>query len=182
MIQEVEPDTPADKAGMKPYDVIIEVDGQPVKDHNDLLFKIADIPPGTKVKIKVIRDKGREEKVLTVTLTERPGEEAEIPVPSADKDIGLQVRELNPRLARRLGYRTEEGLVITEVDRYSEADRKDIKTGDIIIEVNQNKVKSIADMKRILDRADRGDVLMLRLRRESDGRWQDYIRTLKIPE
>ena len=182
MIQEVEPDTPAAKAGMKPYDVIIEVDGQPVKDHNDLLFKIADIPPGTKVDIKIIRNKGKEVKTLTVTLAERPGEEAQTPAPSSDKDIGLQVRELTPSLARRLGYRTEEGLLITEVDRYSEADRKGIKRGDIILEVNQNKVKTIADMKRILDRADRGDVLMLRIRSEGNGRWQDSIVTLKIPE
>jgi len=182
MIQEVEPDTPAAKAGMEPYDVIVEVDGQPVKDHNDLLFKIADISPGTKVDIKVIRNKGKEEKILTVTLAERPGEEEETPAPSSDKDIGLQVRELTPSLARRLGYRTEEGLVITEVARYSEAERKDIKRGDIIIEVNQNKVKTIADMKRILDRAERGDVLMFRIRREGDVRLQDSIVTLRIPE
>lgn len=182
MIQEVDPDTPAAKAGMKPYDVIIELDGQPVKDHNDLLFKIADIPPGTKVKVKVLRNKGQEEKVLTVTLAERPGEEEETPTPSADKDIGLQLKELTPGIARRLGYRTEEGLIITEVGRYSEAERKDIKRGDIILEVNQNKVTSIADMKRILDRAKPGDVLMLRIRTESNGRWQDRIETIKIPE
>jgi len=182
MIQEVEPDTPAAKAGMKPYDVIIEVNGQPVKDHNDLLFKIADIPPGTKVNVKVIRNKGEEEKILTVTLAERPGEEVETPASSSEKDIGLQVRELSPRLARRLGYRTEEGLIITEVTRYSEAEDKGIRRGDIILEVNQNKITSIADMKRILDRSDRGDVLILRIRRESDGRWQDSIVTLKIPE
>ncbi len=182
MIQEVEPGTPAAKAGMEPYDVIVEVDGHPVKDHNDLLFKIADIPPGTKVKVKVIRNKGKEEKILTVTLAERPGQEEETPAPSSDKDLGLEVRELTPRLARRLGYRSEEGLLITEVTRYSEAEDKGIQRGDIIVEVNQIKITSIADLKRILDTANPGDVLMLRIRREGNGRSQDSIVTLKIPE
>ena len=70
MIQEVTPGYPAEKAGLKPYDVIVEIDGEPVKDHNDLLIKIADIPPGTTVEIKVVR-KGGEEKILKAKITER---------------------------------------------------------------------------------------------------------------
>jgi serine protease Do len=180
LIQEVEPGTPADKAGLKPYDVIVEVNNSPVKDPNDLQFKIADIPPGTKVPIKVIR-KG-EEKILTVQIAELESEEEQKPAPSPDKDIGILVRELTPNLARRFGYRTEEGLIITEVTRYSEADRKGIEKGDIILEINQRKVKTMKDFESILKQAESGDAIMLLLRRESNGTIQDFIRTLSIPE
>lgn len=182
MIQEVEPGTPADKAGFQPYDVIVEVNGQPVKDHNDLLFKIADIPPGTTAEIKLIRNKGKDEKTLTVTIAERPFEEEQKPASSSNKDIGIKVRELTPRLARRWGYRTQEGLIITEVTRYSEADRKRIEKGDVILEVNQKKVRSLRDFANILDKAKPGDAIMLLIRKESNGQIQDSIRTLSLPE
>lgn len=182
LVQEVESGTPADKAGMKPYDVIVEVDGKPIKDHNDLLIKIADIPPGTTVDIKVVR-KGGEEKILKVKIAEREDEEAgQQPTTSSNKDIGFKVREMTPRLASRLGYQTEEGLIITEVTRYSEADRKDIQSGDIILEVNQIKMETVRDLENILKKAKSGDAIMLLLRRESDGRSTDFIRTLSISE
>ena len=181
MIQEVEPGTPADKAGMKAYDVVTEVNGTPVKDHNDLLIRIADIAPGTTVEIKVIR-KGGEERVLKAKITERESEEEQAPETSSDKDIGFKVRELNSRLASRLGLQTEEGLIITEITRYSEANRKGIQRGDIIIEVNQNKMKTLADLENILKKAKSGDAVMLLMRREGNGRSTDFIVTLSIPE
>lgn len=182
MIQNVTPGYPAEKAGMKPYDVIVEIDGAPVKDHNDLLIKIADIPPGTTVEIKVVR-KGGEEKILKAKITEREtNEEGRQPETSSNKDIGFKVQELTPRLARRLGYQTDEGLLITEVTRYSEADRKGIQRGEIILEVNQTKMESVEDLEKILKRAKEGDAIMLLVRREGNGRSQDRIVTLSIPE
>lgn len=181
MIQDVSPGYPAEKAGMKPYDVIVEIDGVPVKDHNDLLIKIADIPPGTTVDIKVVR-KGGEEKILKVKVTERETEEERQPTTSSDKDIGFKVREMTSRLAARLGYETEEGLIITEVTRYSEADRKGIQRGDIILEVNQTKMKTVRDLENIVKKAKPGGAIMLLLRRESSGRSSDFIVTLSIPE
>jgi Do/DeqQ family serine protease len=182
MIQEVESGTPADKAGMKPYDVIVAIDEKPIKDHNDLLIKIADISPGTTVNIKVVR-KGGEEKILKARITERESEdEGQQPTTSSDKDIGFKVRALTPRLASRYGYRTEQGLVITEVTRYSEASRKGIQRGDIIIEVNQTKMETVRDLENILRKAKAGDAIMLLVRRESNGRSQDFIVTLSIPE
>jgi len=181
MVQEVESGTPADKAGMKPYDVIVELDGIAIKDHNDLLIKIADIVPGTTVEIKVVR-KGGEEKILKAKITERETEAEQKPTISSNKDIGFKVRELTSRLARRLGYQTDEGLIITEVTRYSEAEKKGIRAGDIILEVNQNKMKSLANLEDILKKAKPGDAVMLLLRREGNGRSSDFIVTLSIPE
>jgi serine protease Do len=181
LIQEVVPGTPADKAGLKPYDVIIEVDGQPIKDHNDLAIKIADIPPGKTVEIKVVR-KGGEVKVLKAKIEELESEQEQKPESSSDKDIGFKVRELTSRLARRYGYNTEEGLIITEITRYGEADRKGLQTGDIILEVNQKKMRSMSDLEDILKKAEPGDAIMLLVRREGNGESVDFLVTLSIPE
>jgi serine protease Do len=181
LIQKVEPGTPADKAGMKPYDVIVEIDGEPVKDPSDLSFKIADIPPGTTVNIKVLR-KGGEEKILKVKIAELESEEEPAAAPETSKDLGLELREMSPRLASRYGYKTEEGLIIVEIDQSSEAYRKGIRQGDIILEVNQEKIQSLKDWENILKKTKSGDAIMLLLRREQNGESADFIQTLSIPE
>jgi serine protease Do len=97
------------------------------------------------------------------------------------KDVGLTVTELTPGLARRYGYKTTEGLLITSVAQGSEADRKGIQDGDIILEVNRARISSVDQWERILDRAKTGDVIMLLVRREGDGASQDFIVSLRIP-
>lgn len=180
MIQEVEPGTPADKAGFKRYDVIVEVDSKPVKDANDLLFKIAEIEPGTKVEIKVVRE--GKEKILTATITERSSTEASATQESSDKDLGFRVTELTPRLAQRYGLRTQEGLLVIEISRYSEADRKGMESGDIILEADRKEVTQVSDLESVLKRKEPGDSLMLLVRTESRRSAQDRIVILNIPE
>lgn len=175
----VEAGLPAEKAGLKRYDVIIEVNGQPIKDSNDLMFKIAEIPPGTKVEIKIIRD--GKEKVLTAKLVEYPSEGAKETSTSSGKDIGFTVRELTPSLARRYGFRTEQGILITDVHRYSEAERKGLQAGDIILEVNRQKVTRIRDLDNILKKLKSGDPIMLLIRRERERQSQEFLVTLRIP-
>ena len=179
IIGEVEPGTPAEKAGLKKYDVIVEVNGKPVKDHNDLMFKIAEIEPGTKIEIKVVRD-GRE-KILNVTLVERPSEEEEETPAASGKDLGLSVATMTSRLARRYGFQTQEGVMITDVRRYSEAYRKDLRAGDIILEANRKKVKTVKDLRNLINSLDSGNTLILLIRRERNGESEEFIRTLRIP-
>jgi serine protease Do len=181
LIQQVEPGTPAEKAGLERYDVIVEFDGQPVKNSHDLSFKIAETEPGKKVDIKVIRD--GKEKILTAKLEElSTGEDVEKATASSGQDLGITVETMTSRLARRLGFQTEEGVLIREVRRYSEADRKGIEVGDIIIEANRQTVKDVNDLRRIINKLDSGDSLILLIRRETEGDPLELIRTLKIPE
>jgi serine protease Do len=178
IVTTVEPDGPADKAGFKQYDVIIELNGQPVEDSNDLKFKIADIEPGKKISVKVVRE-GREI-VLSPVVEELEPEEEKGQVASSDKDVGLTLTPMTPALARRYGYRTTEGLLVTEVRDYSEADKAGIGTGDIILEVNRVKVATVREFESILKKTAEGDEVVLLVRREGDGQSQDYILTLKV--
>ena len=179
LVASVEPGLPAEKAGLERYDVIIEVNGQPIEDENDLRFKIADIEPGTKVDIKAIRD--GKEKSFTVKITEKEPEEEIEPETPSGKDIGISVTAMTPRLAQRYGYRTREGLLITKVQQYGEAERKGLKAGDIILEVNRKEVASVKDFEDIVKKTESGDAIILLIRRESQGEFQDLIVTLRIP-
>jgi serine protease Do len=180
LVNIVEPGTPADKAGLERYDVIVEIDGKAIEDSNDLGIKIADIPPGKTVDIRIIRD--GKEKIVKAKIEELETEEEQKPETSSDKDIGFRVRELTPRLASRLGFKTDEGLLITEISQYSEAYRKGIRQYDVIIEINRRRASSISDLNNALKKADRGDSILLLLRRESNGESVDFIRTLTVPE
>lgn len=181
LIQSVEPGTPADKADLKRYDVIVEINGLPVENKNDLLFKIADITPGTRVDLLVIRD-GKEQK-FTVKLDELKDEgNAEIKT-QEESDIGYTVEDMTPSIASRYGFRTEEGVLITKVSRYSAAEEEGIQPGDIILEVNRQPVKTVRDFNKIIKKIEKGRAYLLLLSRERRGREpQEFIVTLRIPE
>jgi len=179
LVNSLEQGGPAEKAGLKRYDVIIEVNGQPVESPNDLKLKIADIEPGTKVEIKFIRD--GKERSATATIEELEPQEEKETTMAAGKDIGISITPMTPRLARRLGRETAEGLLITEVRNYSEADRKGLQAGDIILEVNRKKINTVEEFENVLKKTQSGDPIMLLIRRESDGQAQDFILTLRVP-
>ena len=178
LISAVEPDSPAERAKLRQYDVIVRVNGEPVKNSDDLRFKIADIPPGQKVDLVVVRD--GEEVKLSAVVDELEPETEKGQVASADKDIGVSVVALTPNSARRYGLRTTEGLLITEVRPGSEAARENLAAGMIIVEVNRKRVTAVRDFEDILKRTATGDEVILLVRQEADGRSQDFIATVKV--
>ncbi|OGD35845.1 MAG: hypothetical protein A2V45_11090 [Candidatus Aminicenantes bacterium RBG_19FT_COMBO_58_17] len=175
----VEKGSPAEKAGLQKYDVIVEVNGEKVTDSNNLKLKIANIEPGKKVEIKVIRE-GKEQ-AFSVTVEELDPAEAKVETKSSDKDLGFTIRELTPTLARRYGLETQEGLIITQVRRYSEADRKGLTAGDIILEVNRKKVATVDELERMMAKFESGQAIILLVRTEQDGDSIDRIVTLRVP-
>ncbi len=178
VVNTVEPDSPAEKAKIKQYDVIVQVHGAPVKNSEDLRFKIADVQPGNKVDLVIVRD-GKEMKV-TAVVDELEPEREKGQVASSEKDIGVSVVALTPNTARRYGLRTTEGLLITEVRQGSEADRQNLAAGMIILEVNRKKMTSVGDFETILKKTASGDEVILFVRQETDGRSQDFIVTVKV--
>jgi len=131
------------------------------------------------VDIKIIRD--GKEKILNVKITEKETEEEEEAAIPSGKDIGISVTSMTPRLARRYGYRTQQGLLITQVRKYSEAERKGLKAGDIILEVNRKEIDSVRDLENVVKKTESGDAIIFLIRRESNGESQDFIVTLRIP-
>jgi serine protease Do len=179
LLNSVEANSPAEKAGLKQYDVVLAMDGQPISDNNDLRMKIADIKPGTKIELKIIRD--GKEKTVTAVIAELEDTAQKTAAASEGRDVGLSVTPLTPRLAQRYGLRTSRGLLITEVTAGGDAQRKGLQAGDIIIEVNREKVATEEDWNAIVAKKKSGDALLLLVRREGDGQAQDFIVTIRIP-
>jgi serine protease Do len=178
LVAKVEPDSPADRAGIKRYDVIIEFNGVKIRDSNHLKVKVAETPPGKEVKIKVIRD--GKEKILTAILgeLESEGEVGRGYKSKARRDLGMRLTPLTPRIAREYGYSFAGGLLITYVRRGSPAFEAGLRAGDVIIEVNRREVNTLRDFNNILRKAKSGDVLILLIRRGETG---EFIAYLRIP-
>lgn len=161
LIPNVNEDSAADKAGIKQGDIVVEFEGEPVEKARKLQNRVAMLKPGTKVKMIILRDGKRKE--LTVELGERPPIE-QIAAGRSDtlEKLGLTVQNLTEELAQRFGYRDLEGVIVTWVGPDSEAARKGITPGTLIMEVDRKPVKNTKDFNKAIEKAGKeGTVLLL---------------------
>lgn len=147
--------SPAEKAGLRPNDVITKIDAQNIQGASDVVGYISSRPIGSKVSVQYVRDGKPTD--AQVTLAELPGEE----VAQASQDrIGLGLQTLSPEIARALGLPPDtKGAVITEVVPGSRADKAGLEDGDVILKVNRKDVRSADDAVAAL-RAQPGEVLL----------------------
>jgi serine protease Do len=177
VVRQVQPDTPAANAGIKTYDVIRKVNGEPVATANELVRKISSFAPGTTVTLEVWRDKQAQN--IEVNLTERnvvPNTRAE------DKSaLGVKVQDLNPSLLERMGLKAGvKGVLVTEVEPGSPAEEARLMQGDIIIEVAQQPVASAAEFFSLVDKnAQPGKSLLVRFTR---GDNEPDITVIRVPK
>jgi len=162
LVGEVEPDTPAAKAGLKRGDVILRLNGQPVNSANDLRLRISQTAPGTTVKLAVSRD-GRMQD-FSVTLGELPEKVAQ-EGPGSEKGPGglqgVEVQNLTPDIAQQLQLAPgTRGVVVTSVDPSSPAD-SELNRGDVIQEVNHKPVANVDQYRQAIGLAGNQPVLLL---------------------
>ncbi|HNR34062.1 MAG TPA: PDZ domain-containing protein [Candidatus Hydrogenedentes bacterium] len=178
-VKNVQPGTPAEKAGIKPYDVLRKVNGAEVENSADLVRKISDIAPGTPVKIEIWRDKKTQE--VEVTLDEWAGSVKE--AVRGKITLGLRVENLTPELVERLRLKPgATGAIVTEVEPGSPAEdaRPPIGQGDVIVEIAQKPVKNADDFHSLVkENAQPGKSLLIGLIRA--GGEQD-ITVIKVPK
>jgi serine protease Do len=169
LVADVTPDGPADKAGIKRGDVIVEFDGKKVENSIQLRNLVAQVPPGKTVEMVLIRN-GNEMK-LDVRLGERPkGPESETPAQGQPEEqtsrkLGMSIQTLTPDLADQLGYGNAKGVVITDVVPGSPADDAGLQRGDLIQEVNRRAVQTVSDFENRVKDLKSGDVVALLVRR-----------------
>ena len=152
---------PAERAGLKSGDIIIEFDRKEIKDSSDLPIQVARVAPGMSVQIKILRD-GKE---MTLPLTVGEMKESEIIASTQEGDFGLTVQPVTPQLAENLGLERAEGLVITAVKRGSAAEESGLRSGDVITEINRQPIKNLADYNRELTRSEKAKSVLLLVRR-----------------
>ncbi|HPD14066.1 MAG TPA: Do family serine endopeptidase [Planctomycetota bacterium] len=169
-VNQVVPGDPADKAGVKEGDILLEFDGTKITDGEKFRELVARAKVGATVPVKVLR--GKETLTLKVTLTEQPENVAQAGTRGAlNRQLGLTVQDLTPELAEQLNAKGEKGVVVTQVDAAgpaAAAKPAPIVEGDIIQEVAQQPTDSVASFNKALAGADASKSILM-LVRKRDG-------------
>lgn len=164
LIASVEKDTPAERAGLKAGDVILEYDGKQINEGNELPRFVAATPIDKKVKLSIFRDGKKQEVYLIVGKLKDGGSDVTAGSSESNK-IGITVEELNKEKADRLGMRDSKGLVISEVKPGSSAEDSGVSPGSIVIEINGQRPETLAAFNAIVAKLVKDDVVRLLLRR-----------------
>ncbi len=179
LIADVVKDSPAEKGGIKPGDVVVALNGKPVTDNSQLTRDVGVIPPGSTVKLDLVRE-GRQ-RTVEVKLAERPDEKDQGGrTPSKggqDKEqgdlLGLSVQDVTPQLARQSQVDpATKGAVVVDVAPDSPAADAGLEPGDVVLEVNRRAVASAAEYKNAVKGVKKGDTALVRVRR---GQATQYV-------
>jgi serine protease Do len=185
LISSVMEGDPAAKAGVKVGDVVTAVNGQEIKDANELLRAIASIMPGGKAELTIWR-KGQSVKV-TATLSQRDSAKLAKAKPDgqgdkeeeepATDDLGLALRQLKPDESRALGLTSGKGLVVVEVAPASPAEEAELKPGDVILEADQTPTNTVSELGKLLEESRPKGVILLLIKRGQ----QNLFVTVPLP-
>ncbi|MDE0853515.1 MAG: DegQ family serine endoprotease [Nevskia sp.] len=167
LVAKVGPGTPADKAGVKEGDVVIQANGKAIKDMPELRNLIGLLKVGDKVELTVLRDGAA--KQLTVVVGKSPEEKVSAGGADNGKEGGSVGKGLNPKLkGATFGPVQDEGgkgVLVTDLDQDSPAADAGLRPGDIILSVNRHAVNGLADFQKYAS----GDGDLLLYVRRGDG-------------
>jgi serine protease Do len=174
LVGDVTPKSPAEKAGLKSGDLILEFNGKKVSDSRHLKLEVARIQPGESVPVKILRD--GETKTLDVTVKELPGTEHLAKNDNhSDEDTGtlngVAVGDLDNNARQQFDLpNTVKGAVVTEVDPSSAAAEAGLKPGDVIQEINRKPVKTAEEAVKLTEKAT-DKTTLLRIWRDGGSRY-----------
>ena len=182
-VQSVQTGEPAEAAGLQAGDVVLRVDGKDVTPDQTLSFIVANIEPGRRINLEIVRDGQR--RTLPVTVGRRPSEEALAaqifnpdeqdplqPTPSTgegvvEQALGLQVIPVTPQIAGQLGMQgVSQGVVVTAVDPNADAARKGLARGTVILSANGRALASVAELEAAVSaaKAEGREAMLFRVR------------------
>jgi serine protease Do len=169
LVAQVFEDDPAEQAGIKPNDIIIAVDGKTINSSRKLTSTIAAIPVGKKAAIKILRD-GKEQ-TLNVKISKRDDSELVAKRESeSGGELGFQVAELTPEMARRFGHsEAEKGVLVVGVQPGSKADDAGVRQGDLVKEVNRKSVSTVKELRSEVDKVKKSEKVQLLVKRPNAG-------------
>jgi serine protease Do len=154
---------PAEKAGIKAGDIIVEFDGKTIKEMNDLPRLVAAVAVGKVVEVKVLRE-GKPQ-VFKVQVQELDDKMVASSRSQTKDTLGLVVQEFTPELARRFRMDYEPGILIVQVKEGSPAEEAGVQEGDIIKEVNRKPVKDIKTYHALISSVKKGANVLFRIKR-----------------
>jgi len=175
VIEAVSPGSPADKAGLKPGDVITTVDGKPVHNGTELVSPISQTPIGRTVNLQYVRNMHKLEVAVPVADRDKlfpetaQDSDQQLNEPSDAGQYGLHVEELTPDLSQKLAIGKVVGVVVTEVEPASFAEDAGFSRGDVIVEINHSPIRTMADYHAQMDKLKAGQDVLFKIERRLDS-------------
>jgi serine protease Do len=175
LVAEVMKGSPAETAGLRAGDVVVELSGAPIKEVPDLQRRIAALRPGQTMKLTVIRE--RKPVPLSVKIGEMPSDEPLVAEASGSDEWGLNVEAVTGDAALRLNLPVSRGLLVTDVQPGSPADKAGLRRGDIILEVARRPADDAATLQRALGALKPGESVLIYVHRAggSSGGANQYL-------
>ena len=203
MIDSVKKGGPADKAGIKEEDIIVAMDGKSVKDGDDLVGRVAEMPIGTPVRLTV--DRGGKQKDFKVTIESRsevfkddprvsgnvlPQEAPEKPEIATQAKFGMKIKPLSDAERETMDLKDKRGVEVVSVDQGSFAEDVGIVEKDVIISINRQPVATIDDIRRIQGALKSGDPVAFRVMRSNQlgarggktAQWTSFFLSGTLPQ
>ena len=169
LVTEVFPNDPADQAGIKPKDIILDIDGKKIETSRALTSIIANKAVGEKVSILVFRN--GKKKTMTVEIAKR--KDTKLSVKQNKKmhedELGVRVADITGEIARRFNITESGGVIVIGVDPKSKASEAGIMVGDIIKEINHTAITAEKDYKKMILNIKSGETIQMFIRRMNSG-------------
>jgi len=186
LVQSVEEGKPADKAGIKHGDVVTEVDGKPIRNNRELIDYISYLPVGSDVKIALIRN--GQKMTVTARTQERPSEtasnesESNSPEEPVRNKLGMSVNNITPELRKLYSIPNElNGVVVVGVKNVSAAGDANLTEGDVISEVQGQRVNNVEEFRNAVDKVKTGQRLRLYVTSQTRNGTISTYRILQTP-
>lgn len=188
LVNNVVEDSPAEKAGIKEEDIIVEFDGKTIDDADDLVRAVRGTKPDASASIVVMRE--NEKKTLKVTLGKLPRSVRSYaftipPVPHSrvrvfrgDGMLGMSLMELNNQLGDYFGAPNGHGVLVKSVKESSKAGKAGFKAGDIIIKIGKEAIEYVDDVHNALRDSNEGDKVECEIIRKGSR----TTLTLEVPD
>ena len=154
---------PAETAGLRAGDVVVELNGTRIHEVPDLQRHIANVAPGQRVRLGVVREGAPQR--ITVTVAEMPGEEPTPAAQAGSEGFGLQVEALAPGAAERLNLPMSQGVLVVDIATGGPADRAGLRRGDVILEVGRQPVSDAPTLSQALGAVPAGEAALLYVHR-----------------
>jgi len=169
LIIEVFPGDPADKSGIKPKDIIIDVNGQKIETPRDLTGMVAFLNVGETATVKVLRDGNP--KVFHVEIAKRPGSNllARKEKKKMKDELGIHVSDLTPEISSYFNILDDKGVAVIRVDPGSKGENAKILVGDLIKEINHEEIATVRNYQSAIEKVNPGDPIQIFIRRMNTG-------------
>src|SRR5262249_43895727 len=158
---------PAETAGLRAGDIVVELNGTRIREVPDLQRRVAGVGAGERVRVVVVRDGVRQP--ITVTIAEMPSEEPTLLALAGAEAFGLQVEPLSPGAAERLNLSISQGVIVVDVAAGGAAERAGLRRGDVILEVGRQPVNDARSFCQALVALAPGDPALMYVHRSAEG-------------